>query len=81
MSAIARDSTPAEDHAAYARRLIARMFKRPRRTSATTVGLRGVAADWVQQNLADFFAGLPTVTTGSVWLHEVGGELSSTPAP
>jgi hypothetical protein len=39
------------------------------------------AADWVQQNLADFFAGPPTVTTGSVWLHDVGGEMSSTPAP
>jgi hypothetical protein len=39
------------------------------------------AADWVQQNLADFFAGPPTVTTGSVWLHEVGGEFSGTPAP
>jgi hypothetical protein len=30
------------------------------------------AADWVQQELADFFAGPPVVTTGSVWLHEVG---------
>jgi hypothetical protein len=39
------------------------------------------AADWVQQNLADFFAGPPTVTTGSVWLHEIGGALSGTPAP
>jgi hypothetical protein len=39
------------------------------------------AADWVQQNLADFFAGPPTVTTGSVWLHDVGGARSSTPAP
>jgi hypothetical protein len=39
------------------------------------------AADWVQQNLTGFFTGPPTVTTGSVWLHEVGGELSGTPAP
>ena len=39
------------------------------------------AADWVQQNLADFFAGPPTTTTGSVWLHDVGGEVSGTPAP
>jgi hypothetical protein len=39
------------------------------------------AADWVQQNLADFFAGPPTVTTGSVWLHDVGGAMSGTPAP
>jgi hypothetical protein len=39
------------------------------------------AADWVQQNLADFFAGPPTVTTGSVWLHAVGGEMSGTPPP
>jgi hypothetical protein len=39
------------------------------------------AADWVQQNLADFFAGPPTVTTGSVWLHDVGGAHSGTPAP
>jgi hypothetical protein len=39
------------------------------------------AADWVQQNLADFFTGPPTVTTGSVWLHNVGEEMSGTPAP
>lgn len=39
------------------------------------------AADSIQQNLADFFAGPPTVTTGSVWLHEIGGALSGTPAP
>ena len=39
------------------------------------------AADWVQQNLADFFAGPPTVTTGSVWLHNIGEEMSGTPAP
>jgi hypothetical protein len=39
------------------------------------------AADWVQQNLAGFFVGPPTVTTGSVWLHDVGGAMSGTPAP
>jgi len=39
------------------------------------------AADWVQQNLAGFFTGPPTVTTGSVWLHDVGGEMSGTPTP
>ena len=39
------------------------------------------AADWVQQNLAGFFTGPPTVTIGSVWLHEVGAEMSGTPAP
>ena len=39
------------------------------------------AADWVQQNLAGFFVGPPTVTTGSVWLHDVGGNMSATPAP
>jgi hypothetical protein len=39
------------------------------------------AADWVQQNLADFFAGPSTVTAGSVWLHDVGGAMSGTPAP
>jgi hypothetical protein len=39
------------------------------------------AADWVQENLADFFAGPPTVTIGNVWLHEVGGVTSGTPAP
>jgi hypothetical protein len=39
------------------------------------------AADWVQQNLADFFTGPPTVTTGSVWLHDVGAAMPSTPAP
>ena len=36
------------------------------------------AADWVQQNLTGFFTGPPTVTTGSVWLHDVGGEISGT---
>ena len=39
------------------------------------------AADWVQQNLAGFFTGPPTVTTGSVWLHDVGGEMSGTATP
>ena len=39
------------------------------------------AADWVQQNLADFFAGPPTTTTGSVWRHDVGGAMTGTPAP
>ena len=39
------------------------------------------AADWIQQNLADFFAGPPTVTTGSVWRHDVGGAMTGTPAP
>lgn len=34
------------------------------------------AADWVKENLAGFFAGPPEVTTGSVWLHEIGS-----PAP
>jgi hypothetical protein len=33
------------------------------------------AADWVGQNLAGFFAGPPVVTTGSVWLHDVGEEI------
>jgi hypothetical protein len=39
------------------------------------------AADWVQQNLTGFFTGPPTVTIGSVWLHDVGGDMSGTPAP
>ena len=39
------------------------------------------AADWIQQNLTGFFAGPPTVTTGSVWLHDVGGAMTGTPAP
>ncbi len=39
------------------------------------------AADWVQQNLADFFAGPPAVTIGSVWLHDAGGAMSATPVP
>ena len=39
------------------------------------------AAGWVQQNLTGFFAGPPTVTTGSVWRHDVGGAMSATPVP
>ena len=39
------------------------------------------AVDWVQQNLTGFFTGPPTVTTGTVWLHDVGGETSGTTAP
>ena len=39
------------------------------------------AADWVQQDLAGFFTGPPTVTTGTVWLHDVAGESSGTTAP
>ncbi len=39
------------------------------------------AADWVQQNMAGVFTGPPTVMTGSVWLHEVGGAMSGIPAP
>jgi hypothetical protein len=39
------------------------------------------AAAWVQQNLAGFFTGPPTVAIGSVWLHEIGWAMSGTPAP
>jgi hypothetical protein len=39
------------------------------------------AADWVQQNIADMFAGPPTVTTGSVWLREAGGVTTGAAAP
>ena len=39
------------------------------------------AADWIQQNMAGFYTGPPTTTTGSVWLHDVGGAMSGTPAP
>ena len=39
------------------------------------------AADWVQQNLADMFAGPPTVTTGTVWMHDDGGAMAGTPTP
>ena len=39
------------------------------------------AADWVQQNLTGFFTGPPTVTTGTVWRHDVGGAMSGTPVP
>lgn len=39
------------------------------------------AGDWVQQNIADMFAGPPVVTTGSVWLQEFGPAMTATPAP
>jgi hypothetical protein len=39
------------------------------------------AAAWVQQNLTGFFAGPPTVTTGTVWVHNGGGGMTGTPAP
>jgi hypothetical protein len=39
------------------------------------------AAEWVQQNLADFFAGPPTTMSGSVWRHDVGEAVTGTPAP
>jgi hypothetical protein len=39
------------------------------------------AADWIQQNMTGFYTGPPTTTTGSVWLHDVGGAMSATPAP
>jgi hypothetical protein len=39
------------------------------------------AADWVSQNLAGFFDGPPTVTIGSVWLHDIGGAMTGTPTP
>ena len=39
------------------------------------------ATDWVQQNLADMFAGPPTVTTGTVWMHDDGGAMAGTPTP
>ena len=39
------------------------------------------AADWVQQNLAGFFTGPATVTTGTVWRHDVAGEVSGSPTP
>ena len=39
------------------------------------------AADFVRHNLTDFYLGPPTVTTGSIWLHEAGATLSGTPAP
>jgi hypothetical protein len=38
------------------------------------------AADWIQQNLTGFYTGPPTVTTGSVWLHETGGAMTGAPA-
>jgi hypothetical protein len=39
------------------------------------------AADWVLQNLADFFTGPPKETTGSVWRHDISGIVAGTPAP
>ena len=39
------------------------------------------AADWVEQHLADFFTGQPTVTIGSIWRHDVGEVMPGTPAP
>ncbi len=39
------------------------------------------AADWVQQNLAGFFTGLPTVRIGGVWLHDFGGAKVGTLGP
>ena len=39
------------------------------------------AADWIQQNMTGFYTGPPTTTTGSVWLHDVGGAMSGTPVP
>lgn len=39
------------------------------------------AADFVRQHLTDFYLGPPTVTTGSIWLHEGVESTSGTPAP
>jgi hypothetical protein len=39
------------------------------------------AADWVGENLAGMFSGPPVVTTGSVWLHDMGASMSGTPTP
>ena len=39
------------------------------------------AADWIQQNMTGFYTGPPTTTTGSVWLHDVGGAMTGTPSP
>lgn len=39
------------------------------------------AADWVQEAIADIFAGPPVVTTGSVWVRETGGAMAGTPVP
>ena len=39
------------------------------------------AADFVRQNLTGFYLGPPTVTTGSIWLHEDAETMSATPAP
>lgn len=39
------------------------------------------AAAWVQQNLADFFVAPPTVTSGSVWRHDISGAIAGSPTP
>jgi hypothetical protein len=39
------------------------------------------AADFVKQNLTDFYLGPPAVTPGSIWLHGTGETMSATPAP
>jgi len=39
------------------------------------------AAEWVQQNLADFFVGPPPTLSGSVWRHDVGEAVTGAPAP
>ena len=54
------------------------LWRDPRRGE---IRLEKRAADWIQQNLADFYTGPPTTTTGSVWLHDVGGAITCTPAP
>jgi hypothetical protein len=37
------------------------------------------AADWITENLAGFYAGPPTVTTGNIWLHETDASATGTP--
>jgi hypothetical protein len=39
------------------------------------------AADWIEENLTGFYAGPPTVTTGTIWLHEESGAANGAPAP
>jgi hypothetical protein len=39
------------------------------------------AADWIEENLAGFYTGPPSVTTGTIWLHEERGATSGTPTP
>jgi hypothetical protein len=39
------------------------------------------AADFVRQNLTGFYLGPPTVTTGSIWIHEDAETMSATPTP